>query len=148
MRDIKLTEYRMVAIFEASKGILVLVAAGALYKLLHPGAQQAAEELVRHFHFNPANHYPQIFLRAASHLSNLRLLVLSLGAMAYAAVRFVEAYGLWRGRNWARILGLASAGIYVPLELIGLARRISWAGLVVLLINLLIVAVLWRKRAR
>jgi uncharacterized membrane protein (DUF2068 family) len=142
----RLTQLRMVAIFEVFKGILVLVAAGALYRLLHPDAQRAAEELVRHFHLNPASRYPRIFLQAATHLSNVRLLVLSLGAMAYAAVRFAEAYGLWRGRNWARVLAFVGAAVYVPLELIELAKRITWAGSAVLLINLLILLVLWRGR--
>lgn len=146
MTNSKLTQLRVVAIFEAFKGILVLVAAGALYRLLHPDAQRVAEVLVRHFHLNPANRYPRIFLQAATHLSNVRLLVLSLGAMAYAAVRFAEAYGLWRGRTWARVLGLVGAAVYVPLELIELAKRISWAGSTVLLINLLILVVLWRGR--
>ena len=146
MTNSKLTQLRAVAVFEAFKGILVLVAAGALFKLLHPDAQRAAEELVRHFHLNPASRYPRIFLQAASRLSDVRLLVISLGAVAYAVVRFTEAYGLWRGRNWARVLGLVGAALYVPLELLELAKRISGAGLTVLLVNLLILVVLWRGR--
>ncbi len=146
MTNNKLALLRIVAIFEVFKGILVLVAAGALYRLLHPDAQRVVEVLVRHFHLNPANRYPRIFLQAVNHLTNVRLLALSLGAMVYAAVRFTEAYGLWRGRNWARVLGLAGAAVYVPLELIELARRLSWAGSAVLLINLLTLVVLWRGR--
>ena len=146
MINLKLTEFRVVAVFEALKGILVLMVASALIKWLHPDAQHAVEELVRHFHLNPASRYPRIFLQAASHLSNVRLLVISLGAVAYAAVRFTEAYGLWRGRNWARVLGLVGAALYVPLELLELAKRISGAGLTVLLVNLLILVVLWRGR--
>lgn len=144
MTNSKLTQLRAIAVFESLKGILVVVAAGALFEFLHPDAQRAAEELVRHFHLNPASRYPRIFLQAASHLNNVRLLVISLGAMAYAAVRFAEAYGLWRGRNWARVLGLVGAALYVPLELFELAKRISGAGLTVLLVNLLILVVLWR----
>lgn len=146
MTNNKLTQLRAVAVFEASKGILVLVAAGALFELLHPDAQRAAEELVRHFHLNPASRYPRIFLQAASQLSNVRLLVISLGALVYALVRFTEAYGLWQGRNWARALGLVSAALYIPLELLELAKQISGAGLSVLLVNLVILVVLWRGR--
>jgi uncharacterized membrane protein (DUF2068 family) len=102
--------------------------------------------LVRHFHLNPASRYPRIFLQAASQLSNVRLLVISLGALVYALARFTEAYGLWRGRNWARALGLVSAALYIPLELLELAKQISGAGLSVLLVNLVILVVLWRGR--
>jgi len=36
----------------------------------------------------------------------------------------------------------------VPLEVLELARHVSWAGGVVLFTNLLVLAILWRGRAR
>ena len=36
--------------------------------------------------------------------------------------------------------------VYVPLELLELTKRISGAGLGMLLVNLLILVVLWRRR--
>jgi uncharacterized membrane protein (DUF2068 family) len=143
-----LISFRAVAIFEALKGVFVLVAAGILVDFLHADAQGAAEELVRHFHMNPARHYPRIFIETASHLGNAHLLALSLGALVYAAVRFAEAYGLWLGRSWAWGFGLISAGLYLPFELAELAQRVSWAGLVVLIVNFVILVVLWQGRAR
>jgi uncharacterized membrane protein (DUF2068 family) len=142
------TSFRAVALFELAKGILVLIAAGALLEHLHTGAQQAAEELVRHFHMNPASKYPRIFIEAASNLTNAHLLALAFGALVYAGIRFAEAYGLWRGMNWAWGFGLISAGLYIPYELVSLTREVTWAGVVVITVNVLILAVLWRARAR
>ena len=136
------------AVFEALKGVLILVAAGMLVDYLHADAQSAAEELVRHFHMNPARQYPRVFIETAAHLGNARLLALSLGALVYAGVRFAEAYGLWLGRTWAWGFGLISAGLYIPFELVELAQRVSWAGLVVLCVNLVILAVLWHGREK
>jgi uncharacterized membrane protein (DUF2068 family) len=143
----RLASLRAVAVFEASKGLLALVAAGALVRLLHGDVQAAAEDLVRHFHLNPAGRFPRVFLRAAE-LGGARLTLISAGALAYAAVRFTEAAGLWLGKTWARTLGIVSAGIYVPIELAELMRRVTWAGLVVTAVNVLILAVLWFAQVR
>jgi len=143
----KSTDLRLVAAFEAAKGLLVLGAAGAVFGFLHAGAQAAAEQLVLHFHLNPASHYPRIFLELASNLTDTRLLLLAAGALGYALIRFAEAYGLWRGKRWAWAFGLASAGLYVPVEIYELAGHFSWAGIAVLLTNGLILAALWRGRA-
>ena len=146
----KLIGLRTVAVFEAIKGVLVLVAAGIFMGLLGADVQSAAEELVRHFHLDPARHAPRIFIETALNFGSAHLLALSLGALLYAAIRFAEAYGLWLGRSWAWGFGILSAGLYIPFELAVLAKHVTWAGLVVLVTNVLIVVVLWvgRKEQR
>jgi uncharacterized membrane protein (DUF2068 family) len=144
----RVVSYRAVAVFEALKGVLVLIAAGLLFHVLHGDVQSAAEDLVRHFHLNPARHNPRIFIESVLNFGNAHHLALSLGAIVYAAIRFAEAYGLWRGMNWAWGFGIASAGLYIPFELVELAKRVTWAGLVVIGVNALILAVLWHGRPR
>jgi uncharacterized membrane protein (DUF2068 family) len=71
-------------------------------------------------------------------------------AMLYAAVRWIEAYGLWLGRRWAEWFAVASGVIYVPAELYELSRSVSWTKLLLLAANVCIVAyliyVLWNSR--
>jgi hypothetical protein len=45
---------RIVALFEGAKGVLLLAAGFGLLSLIHDDVQKMAEELVRHFHLNPA----------------------------------------------------------------------------------------------
>ena len=75
---------------------------------------------------------------------------LALGAAAYAAVRFVEAYRLWRQRRWAEWLAVAGAATYIPFELYHLWLRVTGVKLVLLTVNIVIVAylarVLWVSR--
>ena len=52
---------RAVAIFEGVKGGLVAAGCGAA-ALVHRDLQSVAEEVVSHFHLNPASRYPHIFL--------------------------------------------------------------------------------------
>jgi uncharacterized membrane protein (DUF2068 family) len=139
---------RAVAVFEAAKGLAVLAAAGIFVNWLHGDAQAAVEELVRHFHLNPARHDPRVFVATFVDFANAHLLALSLGAFVYAGIRFAEAYGLWRGQNWAWGFGIISAGLYIPFELVEISRHVTWGGLTVLAANVLILIVLWAGRRK
>lgn len=130
---------RTVALLEAAKGAVVLLSGFGLFALLHRNVQQLAEELVRHTHLNPASHTPRIFIEYAGHLDDARLLQLALAALAYAGVRLVEAYGLWRGRTWGEGLAAASGAIYLPFELRELFTKPGLLTLCLLLLNLAVV---------
>jgi uncharacterized membrane protein (DUF2068 family) len=137
---------RLVAVFEALKGALVLSAGLGLLSLLHHDLQAVAERLVRHSHLNPAHHYPRIFIQAASHTNDSRLRSLAALAFLYAAVRFVEAYGLWRMRVWAEWFAIIAGSVYLPVEVYEIFRRATWMRGFVLLTNLLIVTYLVNVR--
>lgn len=130
----------IVAVFEATKGTLVLVAGFGLLSIVHRSAQQVAEELVRHFHLNPASHYPRIFIDVANNISDPQLLLMATFSFTYASVRFIEAYGLWRQKIWAKWFAVASGSIYVPIEIYELFFGISWLKISTLIINICIVA--------
>jgi uncharacterized membrane protein (DUF2068 family) len=132
----------VVAVFEGAKGGLVLVTGLGLLAFIHRDLHNAAEEVVRHFHLNPAHHYPGIFLDAATRVNDTQLWLLALSALLYAVVRFVEAFGLWHRKLWAEWFGVLSGGIYIPVELFEVVHRLSWAKLTVLSANLAIVAYL------
>src|SRR5690606_25500169 len=110
---------RLIAAIEAAKGMLALVAASGMLSLLHHDLRAIAYALVEHAHLNPAARYPAIFVRAAEHLQDANLQLVAAGAAAYALLRLVEAWGLWRGRGWAELLAAASGAIYLPFEAFG-----------------------------
>jgi len=114
---------RAVAVLEAVKGALVQLAGFGLLRYALADAQHVTETLVRHFHLNPASAHPRIFERLLRHLTDTQLRLRALGALAYAAFRFVEAWGLWRERRWAEWLALVSGAAYLPIELTNSATR-------------------------
>ena len=138
------TAIKAVALFEAFKGAVVLLAASGLLSLIHRDVHALAAKLIEHSHLNPAARYPRIFLDAASNLHDSRLVWLAVGAGIYALVRFVEAYGLYGEKAWAEVLAAVSGGIYVPFELAGLTRHPTWHGALLLALNLFIVALMVR----
>ena len=135
---------RVIAFIEALKGVVVLLAASGLLSLLHKDLHDIAVRLVHHAHLNPASRYPQIFILAADHLQDSRLLLLALGAAAYSVIRIVEAYGLFRERAWAEVLAAGSGAIYVPMEVLGFARHPTWLSGLLFLVNVAVVVVMVR----
>ena len=133
---------RIVAVFEAMKGILVLLAGCGLLTYIHKDLHEAAVHLVRVLHFNPAKHYPRIFIDAADRVTDLQLWMLALSALLYSVVRLVEAYGLWKQMQWAEWFGLLSGGMYIPLEIFEASRQFTWPRVTVLLVNLGVVGYL------
>jgi len=131
---------RAVALFEAFKGALALLAAGGLFYLIPHDLRHIALELLGRLHLNPGKSYPNVFFRIVEDTTNAQLWLIAALVVVYALVRFAEAYGLWRSRRWAEWLAAVSGAIYVPFELYELSRGFSWIKLVALALNLAIVA--------
>ncbi len=140
MAKVKRREYsksglRIVSLFEAAMGLLVLFAGFGALAFIHKDLHLAAERLVRHFHLNPASHYPRIFIDAADNLTDAHLWVMAFSALLYSVVRFVEAFGLWLQRQWAAWFGLLTGSIYLPVELFEVMRGVTWPKVTVLIVN-------------
>src|SRR5664279_417060 len=132
---------RTVAILEASKGVLVLLAAFGFAEIihLHIDLEDAARNLLNLLQIDPGRRISHALMHVADRMMDANLLAVLAIALVYSSLRFVESYGLWRQRVWAEWLAIVSGAIYLPLELYNLIRRPSIAHWVVLLINIAIV---------
>lgn len=139
---------RTVAVFEAAKGLIVLLAGFGLLGLLHHDVRALAASFVTHLHLSPHGHAAGLFLAAADRVTDTRLWLAAALAAAYAALRIAEAAGLWLGRRWAVGLGVASGGLYVPVEVYELWHAPSLVKAGTLIVNLAIVVYLARDLLR
>jgi len=130
---------RAVAVYEALKGVIVLALATGLLALLHKDVESFAENLLVHLHINLDRRIAQVVLNAASKMTDTRLWGLAIGAMAYSAVRFTEAWGLWHRRVWAEWFALLSGALYLPLEIVKLTEHRNAVHAAVFLGNLALV---------
>jgi len=133
---------QVVAMFEAAKGALILLAGCGALSFIHKDLHLAAVQLVKALHFNPVKHYPSVFIDAADRVTDLQLWMLALSALVYSTVRFVEAYGLWKQQQWAEWFGFLSGAIYIPMEVFEVSRKLDWPRMTVLIINVGVVAYL------
>jgi uncharacterized membrane protein (DUF2068 family) len=136
----QLEALRAIAMVEFAKGVIVLLLAfGVLSLVRHGNLWDFVESILDFLHVDLDGRFAQRFLDLADRLSDTRLWVLATYAGSYCALRFVEAYGLWKARVWAEWVALVSGAIYLPFEIYELFRRITIIRVSVLIVNLGIV---------
>jgi len=132
---------RAVASVEALKGVLALTLAYIVTRAIRHDYdfEELAEHVFGFFHISLEHNWSQHVLDWADKISAWHPAVILGLAGAYAGLRFIEAYGLWRQRVWAEWLAIISGGIYIPLEVERLVRHPNAFHWVILLINLMVV---------
>ncbi len=136
---------RLIASFEAFKGLLVLAAGFGLLHALHHDLRHLAMELIRHVHVDPDGHLSHLFLQRIDQLQHANLVGLFAAAIAYVALRFAEAAGLWFGKAWGEWLGALSGAIYLPIEILHLVERPGFGVAAIFAFNAAVVAYLARR---
>ncbi|MGB9080435.1 MAG: DUF2127 domain-containing protein [Desulfuromonadaceae bacterium] len=132
----------VVALFEGAKGVLVLLVGFELLSFIHKDIHEAAMRLVEHFHLNPANHYPRIFLDVMERINDTRLWGMAIAAAMYSIARIIEAVGLWLKQRWAEWFAILTGGMYIPVEMYEVAHRVTWPKITVLIVNVGVVSYL------
>jgi uncharacterized membrane protein (DUF2068 family) len=112
--------------FEAAKGLAVLLLAFGMLGLLHSNVEATANALLADLHVNPDRRVSHALLHAASRVTDARLWGIAARAVAYTCIRFTEAWGLWRRRTWAEWLALLSGAMYLPWEFVELVDHSNW----------------------
>jgi uncharacterized membrane protein (DUF2068 family) len=114
-----------------------------------------AESLLALLHISTDRHSAQLFLDFADSVTEARLWTAVWLALIYSALRFTEAYGLWKERVWAEWVALTSGALLLPLEIHGLMRGITVVRTVIFLGNIAVVVFMLyliranpRRRAR
>jgi uncharacterized membrane protein (DUF2068 family) len=130
---------RTVATLEFFKGIVVALASLGVFSMRHKDIWGITESFLEFFHVNPYNRYVGVFINLVYRLSDIHLWKIALVAAIYVALRFIEAYGLWRIRPWAEWLAIASGSLYVPFEIEDLMRRPDMFRLTIIVVNVGIV---------
>lgn len=130
---------RAVAGFEFFKGIFVILMGICAIALVHKDTWLIAESLLALLHISTDRHLAQLFLDFADSITDARLWAAARIAFAYAALRFTEAYGLWKGRTWAEWVALISGTLLLPLEVRELFRGVTTVRCSLLLGNLAVV---------
>lgn len=130
---------RAVATLEFAKGVGVLILGILAILLLHKDVWVIAESILAVLHINTDRRSAQLFLDWADDLTDARLWWAVKLALVYAALRFAEAYGLWKERTWAEWIAFLSGMLLVPFEIHELFRGITLLRSAVFLVNLAVI---------
>lgn len=130
---------RAVASFEFFKGVFVVLMGVCALALVHKDTWLIAESLLALLHISTDHRFAQSFLDFADSITDARLWAAARIAFAYAALRFTEGYGLWRGRTWAEWVACISGTLLLPLEVRELFRGVTFFRCALLVGNVAIV---------
>lgn len=130
-----------IAIVEAAKGLLALLAASGLELLGPVPLRHWIALLIGRFQLDP-DHGALAWLAASINPDSVHLAAAL--ACLYGLLHLAEGWGLWHARAWASWLGCIAAALYLPFDVYALARHPGWLSLVVVAVNLLVVWVLAR----
>lgn len=143
--DAGVRSLRAIALFEAGKGVLALLAGAGLLIAGPDALRRWTGDAMSALHLVPATGMrPGILDRITPDTVDIAIAVI----VSYALMRLLEGWGLWRHRVWASWLGCIGAAVYLPFEVYALWRHPDWLTWGVFLLNLLIVVVLARDIAR
>lgn len=128
-----------VALVEFTKGVFVTLMGICALLLVHKDAWLYAESLLAVFHVSTDRRIAQMFLDFADNITDARLWAAARLAFAYSALRFTEAYGLWRCRTWAEWVAAVSGTLLLPLEIREVISRVTLLRCGLLIGNIAIV---------
>jgi len=138
----------LIAIIEAAKGALAVLAASGLELLGPAPLQHLVRLLIARFQPDPGH---GAMARLANAINPGAVHVAAAAAFFYGTLHLLEAWGLWRAKSWASWLGCVTAAAYLPFDLYALATHPGWIAVAVVAINIIVVWVLARdllKRRR
>jgi uncharacterized membrane protein (DUF2068 family) len=138
---------RTVALFEAAKGIAIILLAIVLI-FVHKHAEDFTENLLFHLHIDVDRRLGDAIMNMALKVSDARLITILAAALVYSTVRFVESWGLWHRRVWAEWFALLSGLMYLPWEILKLTEKVDWERVGVLVVNIGIILYMFNIRLR
>ncbi len=137
---------RAIAIYEAAKGIVGLVAGFGLLSLINRDIVDFAEDLIGFLHLNSEGRLAHRIVETITKLNPSNIKIFFFIALVYATKQLVEAYGLWRLRAWAEWVAIISGLVYIPIEIYELIHKPTFTRAGILIFNAAIVIYLYSFR--
>lgn len=139
----KFSGLKTIAFLEALKGAAALLLAIGIHILEGINLHVEVLKLLTHLHWNADGHYAQMLLHAVDGLTHSSFTLVTVIAVFYALVRFVEAYGLWHEMRWTEWFAFLSGAVYLPFEFYEIIKDPNLVTGAVLGINLIVVAYMY-----
>ena len=135
----------LIGLFKLVKALaLIAVGIGAL-KYLHKDLAASVNHWVEVLRVDPDNRFIHPLLAKAFSVTPKQLKELSAGTFFYAALLGIEGIGLLMRKHWAEYFTIITTGALLPLEIYELAKHVTTAKTIVLVIN---AAIVWYLIAR
>jgi uncharacterized membrane protein (DUF2068 family) len=134
---------RVIIVWKAIKASFLVLVAIAAFVFRDADLHEVGVDIVEWLGLDPAS--PRIE-EVLSKLTGMTPLRIGAGALVYAAVLYLQSWGLHRRRVWAEWLTVIVTSSLIPFEIYYLATKPSAGKVVALVANVAIVVYLLRHR--
>jgi uncharacterized membrane protein (DUF2068 family) len=140
--------YYGIIVFKLLKGLLFVTLAITAYALSDNNLPVEFQRLLHWLRLNPERKFFSDLAAQVAKLSEARVLLVGAGSLLYSLFSLVEGTGLIFHVSWAGWLAIGESLFFIPIEVYDLLRDFSWTVFVILVINIIIAAYLFRNRER
>jgi len=133
--------------FKLVKGLLFLLLAFGVYKLSDENLPQVFHDVLEFCHLDPEKKFFAEQAGKIETISESKMVWVAGGTFLYSLFSLVEGVGLIFRVSWAGWLAIGESAFFVPIELFELMKKFSWAVMIILALNVLIVWYLYQNRS-
>ena len=134
--------------FKFGKGILFLALAAGIFTLTDNNLPEDFRNLLQELHFDPERQFWADIAAKLGSITPKNIIWVASGTVLYASVSLLEALGLFLRKPWGGWIAIGEGAFFIPIELYELGHHFVWGLALILVINVVIVAYLWRNRVR
>ncbi len=130
---------RVIAIYKFVKCAGLIIVACVVFGFTHAPFLDQVARMVDHLPIQIGRRVLQHWMDQLAGVTPNHFIVAGVAACIYAALFFVEGFGLWTGKRWAEYLTTIATASLVPFEVYELVHHATWTKAVVLIGNVAIV---------
>ena len=134
--------------FKLGKGLLFLALAAGIFTLTDNNLPEDFRNLLHELHFDPERRFWADLSAKLGSVTPKNIIWVASGTFLYASVSLLEALGLFLRKPWGGWIAIGEGAFFIPIEVFELSHHFVWGLALILVINVVIVAYLWRNRAR
>lgn len=132
----------LIALFKLVKGVVLLLVAAALLRLVDPEVATFLAPTVELLHLHGHSRLVHSLLLKVGAFSSHTLFLMAYAGLLYSVFLLIEGCGLWLEASWAGYMAVISTSIFLPVEFYEVLKQISLMHVAVLLLNVAILGYL------
>jgi uncharacterized membrane protein (DUF2068 family) len=132
----------LIGLFKLGKGALFIALSIGMTRLIDKDIDDLFLDLIAKLHIDAEHRFIQNILARLSLVTNHTLHELIMVSFLFAALLFIEAFGLLWGKVWAEYMAIVETSLFIPFEIYEIARHATMMKVTILSVNTVIVAYL------
>jgi uncharacterized membrane protein (DUF2068 family) len=114
-------------------GVLLVSVGLGVFNLVGKNLANELLRLINYWHIDAHLYYVNWLIHKVSNISNGQLILLTQINFIYAALSFIEAFGLAFEKRWAKWLAVIDTSSFIPIEIYQLGHTFNWINFFLLL---------------